>query len=177
VISVGPAPPSSAHGAFSGAASAPSASRPCPSGGPSCFEHLGWLLSMGSVELLVIARNALFDLLHPPIHLGAGEVLVSIVHCFEFTAVDCNAGLRQQTDAAAEHNKSGADLADDAAIVLTKVSNRLVVRNKAACEPHRLNVASSLPLKPPTRLNPRSSRQSSPQCDVIQLCLISQLRA
>jgi hypothetical protein len=37
---------------------------------------------------------------------------------------------------------------------LAEVSNRLVVGSKAAREPHHLNVAGGLTLKPTARLNP-----------------------
>ena len=39
-------------------------------------------------------------------------------------------------------------------IVLAEVSNRLVIGNKTAREPHHLNVAAGLTLKPAARLNP-----------------------
>ena len=75
------------------------------------------------------------------LHLGAGKVLVSVVHRLELAAIDCNAGLRQQTHGATEFDKSGADLPDGAAIVFAEVSNRLVIRSKPAHKPHYLNIA------------------------------------
>jgi hypothetical protein len=54
-----------------------------------------------------------------------------------------------------------ADLADGATIALAEVGNRLVIRSKAARQPHHLDVAQSLtgfsgvePLKTAARLNP-----------------------
>ena len=118
------------------------------------FECLGRLLPVGGVELLQIARNALLDLRHAPLHLGTGEVPVTVVHRLELAAVDRDAGVRQQAHQAAEHNKLGTDLADGAAVVLAEVGDRLVIGNQAAREPHHLNVAPSLTLKPAARLNP-----------------------
>ena len=60
------------------------------------FERLRRLLPVGGVELLQIARDALLNLRHAPVHLGAGEVLVAVVHRLELTAVDRDAGLREQ---------------------------------------------------------------------------------
>ena len=118
------------------------------------FERLGRLLPVGGVELLQIARDALLDLRHAPLHLGAREVLVAVVHRLELAAVDRDAGLREQAHRAAQRNKPGADLADGAAIVLAEVGNRLVIGSKPARQPHHLNVAPSLTLKPAARLNP-----------------------
>src|SRR6185369_17944707 len=52
-----------------------------------------------------------------------------------------------------ERNKPGADLADGAAVVLAEIGDRLVVGHKAARQPHHFNVAQSLALKSPARLN------------------------
>ena len=118
------------------------------------FKCLGRLLPVGGVELLQIARNAFLNLRQAPLHLRLGEVLVTVVHRFELAAVNRDAGFRQQPHAAAERNKSGADLSDRAAIILAEVSNRLVIGCKPACEPHHLNVATGLTLQPTARLHP-----------------------
>ena len=81
---------------------------------------------------MVTSCNALLDLRHTPIHLGAGEVLVPVIHRLELAAVDRNAGPRQQTHGAAERYQLRTDLADAAAIVLAEVGNRLVVGGKPA---------------------------------------------
>ena len=62
------------------------------------------LLPVGSVELLQVTGNALLNLSHAPLHLGTGEVLVSVVHRLELAAVNRNAGFRQ-------HSTVGADWA------------------------------------------------------------------
>ena len=119
--------------------------------GLECF---GRLLPVGGVELLQIARDALLDLRHAPVHLGAREVLVAVVHRLELAAVDRHAGLREQAHRAAQRNQPGANLADGATIVLAEVGNCLVIGSKAAREPHHLNVAPGLMLEPAARLNP-----------------------
>src|SRR6266699_5759075 len=63
-------------------------------------------------------------------------------------------GLGEQAQGATECNEPGADLADGAAIVLAEIRNRLVIGNKAAREPHHLDVAPGLTLEPAARLNP-----------------------
>jgi hypothetical protein len=65
------------------------------------FERLERLLPVGGVELLQIAPDALLNLSHAPVHLGAREVLVAVVHRFELAAVNRDAGLREQAHRAA----------------------------------------------------------------------------
>jgi hypothetical protein len=48
------------------------------------LEGLGRLLAIRTVELLQIARDALLDLRHAPLHLGAREVLVAAVYRLAF---------------------------------------------------------------------------------------------
>ena len=113
-----------------------------------------WLLPVGAVELVQIAGDALLDLRHAPRHLRAREVLVAVVHRLELAAIDRDAGVREQAHGATERNEPGADLPDGAAVVLAEIGNRLVIGNKAAGEPHHLDVAPGLTLEPAARLNP-----------------------
>src|ERR1700704_5739602 len=113
------------------------------------------LLPIRAVQLVQIASDALLDLRQAPLHLGAREVLVSVVHRLELAAIDRNAGfLREQAHRAAERNEPSADPPDGTAVVLAQIRNCLVIGNKAAGEPHYLNVASGLTLEPAARLNP-----------------------
>ena len=61
---------------------------------------------------------------------------------------------REQTHQAAQFDKLHADLLDRWPTVLAEVGNRLVIRNEPARQPHHLDIAPSLTLKPPARLNP-----------------------
>src|SRR6202043_3224766 len=61
--------------------------------------------------------------------------------------------MRQQAHRAAQCDKMSTNFADGSAIVLAEVGNRLVIGYKPTQQPHHLNVAPSLVLKPPTRLN------------------------
>src|SRR5215470_4072912 len=79
------------------------------------FECLGWLLPVGGVELLQIASNALLNLRHPPVYLGAREVLVAIVDRLELAAVNGDAGLREQAHHAAQRNEARTHFADGTA--------------------------------------------------------------
>jgi len=56
----------------------------------------GWLLPIGGVKLLQIPRDALLDLRHPPLHLGAAEIPVAVIYPLELTAVDRDAAFRRQ---------------------------------------------------------------------------------
>src|SRR5207237_10494542 len=47
-----------------------------------------------------VTRDALFDLRHPPLHLGWGEVLIAVVHRFELAAIDGNNRFREQIEPA-----------------------------------------------------------------------------
>ena len=118
------------------------------------FEHLGRLLPVDRVELLQIARDALLDLRHAPLHLRSREVPVAVVHRLELAAVDRDAGLREQANHAAQRDEACANLADCSAIVLAEVCNRLVIGDQPARQPHHLNSLPSLTLKPSARLNP-----------------------
>ena len=110
-------------------------------------ERIGGLLPVGGVELLQVARDARLDLATPPLHLGAREVAVAVVHRLEFAAVDRNAGGGQQAHLAAQPDEACADLADGAAIVLAEVRDGLVIGDEPPDQPHHLDVSAGLPLE------------------------------
>ena len=118
------------------------------------LERLGRLLPVGSVELLQIARDALLDLRHASVHLGAREVLIAVVHRLELAAVDRDAGFREQAHRAAQRDEACAHFADGSTIVPPEIGNGLVIGNEPTRQPHDLNVASGLTLEPAARLNP-----------------------
>src|SRR5271170_5757921 len=113
-----------------------------------------WLLQVGRVELRKIARHALLQLGAAPFYLPAREVLVAGIDGLELAAIDRNARTREQAHQAAQFNKSYADLLDCWPAVLAEVGNRLVIRSEPTGQPHHLDIAPSLALKPPARLNP-----------------------
>jgi hypothetical protein len=53
-----------------------------------------------------------------------------------------------------ELDEARAHLGDRQPIVLAEIGNCLVIGSEAAREPHHFDVASSLTLEPPARLNP-----------------------
>src|SRR3984893_13453861 len=105
-------------------------------------------------ELLQIARDALLDLRHSPLHLGAREILVPIIDRLELAAVDRDASFDEEAHGAAEHNKPAANLADSQAVVLAENGDCLVISNTTRRQPHVLHVAPGLALKPSARLAP-----------------------
>ena len=87
----------------------------------------------------------------------AGSALIgpqTIVDRFELAAVDGDARLRQKAYLSANGDELCAHLAYRKPVILAEIGNRLVIRNQPTGEPHHLNVAASLTLKPATRLNP-----------------------
>jgi hypothetical protein len=101
-----------------------------------------------------VTLDALFDLCHAALHLGAREVLVTVVHRFELAAIDCRDRLREQIQLLAQHDELPAHLEDRWAVVLAEVSNGLEVRPQATGQPHHLDVALGLPLQASAGLNP-----------------------
>src|SRR6516164_2582417 len=113
-----------------------------------------WLLQVGSVELREIARYTLLQLHAAPLYFPLREVLVAGIDPFKLAPIDRNARCRQQTHQAAEFDKLHTDLLNRWPTVLAKVGNRLVIRHEPAGQPHDLDIAPSLTLKPAARLNP-----------------------
>jgi hypothetical protein len=105
-------------------------------------KRLRWLLQLGGIELAQIARHAFLNLREPALHLRTREILVAGVNCFELAAVDGNARTSQQAHLSAKRDKLRTHLADCGP------------RNQPTSQPHHLDVASSLALKPAARLNP-----------------------
>jgi hypothetical protein len=83
------------------------------------------------------------DLRKTALHLRAGKILIVVVDRFELAPVNRNARARQQAHLSAMRHKLDE-----------RLTNRGPVRNKLAGEPHDLNVAPALALKPAARLNP-----------------------
>src|ERR1700730_2586619 len=117
-------------------------------------ERFRWLLEVRGVELAQISRHARLDLSEAALHLRAREILVAVVDRFELTAVDGDARFRQQAYLSAKCDELRAHLAYRSPVILAEIGNRLVIGNKPTGEPHDLNVAPSLTLKPAARLNP-----------------------
>src|SRR5204862_948391 len=74
--------------------------------------------------------------------------------CHRLAAVNGDARHRQQPKLPAKRDKPRTHFADRKAVILAEISNRLVIGNQPTCQPHHLNVAASLALKPAARLNP-----------------------
>src|SRR4029077_13307015 len=104
--------------------------------------------------LAYVARHALFDLLLAAPDLALREVVVATVHGLELAAVDGNAGFRQQAHLAAQGDKARANLLDRGTIVLAEVGDGFVIRNEPPGQPHHFQIAASLTLQTPARLDP-----------------------
>ncbi len=113
-----------------------------------------WFLKVGGVELRKIARHTLLQLCAASLHLPAREVLVAGIDSLELAANDRNACFGEQTHQAAQFDKLHADPLDRWPTVLAEVGNRLVIRDEPAGQPHYLDIAPGLTLKPAARLNP-----------------------
>jgi hypothetical protein len=117
-------------------------------------KRLRRLLQISRVELAQVSRHALLDLSNPALNLRTREVLVAVVDRLELAAIDGDARLCQQTNLSAQRHKLRTYLADRSPVILAEIGNRLVLGNQATDEPHDFNVAASLTLKSPARLNP-----------------------
>src|ERR1700719_1327613 len=117
-------------------------------------QRFRWLLPVSRIELRKIPRHALLQLGAASLHLPTREVLVAGIDGLKLAAVDRNARIREQTHQTAQFDKLHADLLDRWSTVLAEVGNSLVVRNEPAGQPHHLDIAPCLTLKPPARLNP-----------------------
>jgi hypothetical protein len=114
----------------------------------------GGSLAVGGVELAQIARNTLLDLRQAAVHLPFREVVVARVHRLELAAVDRDTRFHQQPHLAAQGDELRTDLLDGGAIVLAEIGDGFVIRNEASRQPHHLQIAASLTLQPPARLDP-----------------------
>ncbi len=111
------------------------------------FYYFRRVLPVGGIELRQIARYALFHLRPPSVDIAAREILVAIVHRFEFTAADGDAGFGEQFHLAAQLDEARAEFFDAGAIVLAEVGDGFMVGRKAGEQPHHFDVAASLGLK------------------------------
>ena len=89
-------------------------------------QRFRWLLQIGGVELAQIPRHALFELRPAPFDLATREVLVAVVHGFEFAAVDGDAGFGEKPYLAAQFNETRARFADRRTVVLAEIGDHLV---------------------------------------------------
>ena len=116
-------------------------------------QRLRRFLPIDGVKLAQIARDTFFELRPPPFHFAGREVLVAIVYGLELAAVDGDAGLRQQADLATQIDEPRTELADGRTIVLTEISDRLVIGREAAKQPQYFEIAAGLALQPAARLH------------------------
>jgi hypothetical protein len=89
----------------------------------------------------------------PPLHLGRGEVLVTVVHRLELAAVNGDDRFGEQIEPLAQHDELPAYLADRRTIVFAEVGNGLEVRHQPSGQPHQFDVALRLALQPTAGLD------------------------
>jgi hypothetical protein len=71
----------------------------------------------------------------------------------ELAAVDGNGGLRQQAHLAAQLDEPRTNLLDGGAVVFAEIGDGFVIRNEPSRQPHHFQIAASLTLQPPARLD------------------------
>ena len=71
-----------------------------------------------------------------------------------FAPVDGNAGFRQQAHLAAQLDEPRTNLLDGGAVVFAEIGDGFVIRNEPSRQPHHFQIAASLTLQPPARLDP-----------------------
>ena len=112
-----------------------------------------WFLPVGRVEFRKVAADVRFDLCHPALELGVGEVAVAAVDGLELASIDCHDRIREQIQLLTQDDELPADVANSLAVVLAEVRYRLEVGGQARCEPHQLDIALGLALEPAARLD------------------------
>ena len=133
-------------------------------------EHLGRLLPVGRVELAERPCHALLKLCPAPLHLGAREVPVTVVHGVQAELGVAKTNLlpsiatlafarrpisRQSSTKRAQTLRSARPSCQRRAsstVVLAEIGGHLVIWDKAAQQPHDFEIAPSLALQPSTGL-------------------------
>lgn len=116
-------------------------------------KHVRGFLPVGGIKLAQIARDALLELCPASLYLGSREVLARLLTALNLlpsmaTLACANSPISRQS------STKGAHFPEPIAIVLAEVGKRLVVWNKPAKQPHRLEVAASFAFEPAARLHP-----------------------
>src|ERR1700721_3141130 len=110
-------------------------------------------LTISGIELREIAGDALIDLFQTPLHFRLGKVPLPRIHSLELAAVNGHARVAEEIEPPAQQNECAADFADRLTVILAEIRNGLEVRHQTAGQPDQLDIALTLPLKPPARLD------------------------
>jgi len=105
------------------------------------------------VQGIQVALDVGFDLSLSPGDLAFGVVALSTVDRLELAAVDCDHGLREELQFAAQHDKTPAHVADALAAVAPEVGDGLEVGGKPTGQPHQFEVSLAFTLQAPARLD------------------------
>src|SRR5918993_444306 len=87
--------------------------------------------SVGCIERVEIALDALFDLLLALLNLAGREVAIAGVDRLELAAVHGDHGLREQLELAAQLDEAAAHVADADPVMVPEVGDGLEVRRQA----------------------------------------------
>ena len=115
--------------------------------------RLTFLLAVDADHLRDVALGAGLQVDQAAGDLALGEFAIPIVHRLELAAVDGHALALGQADPAAKLDKLRADLADAYAVVAPEIRDGLVIRHQFAGQPHDLDIATGLALRPAARRN------------------------
>ena len=117
---------------------------------PVCCELLALrLIAICCVEFGQVAIDVCRDLFHTPLQFGAREVTVTAIDSLEFTTVDCNQRIGEQTKALTQQHKLTAYTSDGSSVVFAEVGDGLEVRFQMAGQPHQFDVSLRLALQTP----------------------------
>src|SRR6187399_1820734 len=111
------------------------------------------LSSVGRVERVEVALDALFDLLLALLNLARREVAIAGVDRLELAAVDGDHRLGEQLELPAQLDEAAAHAADAGPVVVPEVGDGLEVRRQTTGQPHQLDVALGFALEPAARLD------------------------
>lgn len=86
---------------------------------------------------------------HAPLQFGTREVTLTAIGGLEFTTVDCNQRICEQTKALTQQHKLTAYTGDGGPIVFAEVGDGLEVWFQMAGQPHQFDVSLRLALQTP----------------------------
>lgn len=116
--------------------------------------NLTLLLSIDPHHLRDVALDVRLQVGDAAGDLALGEVAVPAVNGPELAPVDGNAGALQHADPAAQLHELSNAAADAGAVVTPEVGDGLVIRDKAAGQPHQLDVPPGFAFQPSAGWDP-----------------------
>jgi hypothetical protein len=98
-------------------------------------------MAISGLEIFQVLIDALFDFPHPQFQFALRKILVAIIDCLEFAAIDNNQCVDKQIELLTEKHKLAADLADGFVIVFAEVGDGFKIGSQATGQLHQFDIA------------------------------------